>query len=253
MNSLLSTAEILDVPDVGYNVPRRVDRVLHTDTEATDVGVGGGGGVLSHSIIHLEVIIKTLEDALRIAPPERHHNDAQLFKLNRALLTLECNTGQELSPVERKSVFLRWHRVGIDTNQLDPAKSRDEYLVMFFAKAAKAKVPIGRTLAWTALLEELNRRPLPPVDIYEGKEIRRLIVLCEILQEFWGASPFFLPCRKAGEVIGVSHSTANNYLNSLLGAKVLKLVSQGGMIKGQKVSTRYRYFPNQTMTQIIHN
>ncbi len=248
MKSLLSTAEILDVPDVVFDGQRRVDRVLQTDTDATDVGVGGGRGVLSQCIVHLEVNIESLEDALRIAPPKRHHNDFQLFTLNRALLTLEINLGEVLSAPLRKSVFMHWHRIGMESDQLDPAKSRDEYLALFFAKASKAKVPLGRTLDWAALLEELNRRPLPPEDIFEGKTIRRLIVLCELLQEFWGDAPFFLPCRKAGEVIGVGHTTANNYLNGLLGAKVLGLVYKGGMIKGKKVATRYRlhYPPTQS-------
>lgn len=241
MKSLLSIAEILEVPDVDSDIQHGVDRVLLTATDATDVGVGGRVGVLSHCSVDLEVTIETVEDALKVAPPKRHHNDPQLLLLNRALLTLECNTAEELSPSAKNKVFNLWYNRGLETNQLDPAKSRDDYLAMFFAKAAKVKVPLGRTLDWPALLVALNDRPLPPADIYQGKEIRRLIGLCMLLQEFWGAAPFFIPCRKAGEVIGVGHTTANIYLNGLVGAKVLELVSKGGLIKGQKVASRYRF------------
>ena len=238
---MLSTAEILDAPDVVSNAQWEVDRMLLTATDATDVGVGGWAGALSYCSVRLEVIIESVEDTLRIAPPKRDHNDPQLFLLNRALLTLELNTGEEFSTSARTKVFNRWHSIGLETNQLDPAKTRDDYRAMFFSKTAKVIVPLGRTLDWSALIEELHRRPLPSPDIYESKEIRRLIVLCELLQEFWGAAPFFLPCRKAGEVIGVGHTTANIYLNALLGAKVLSLAFKGGFIKGKKVASRYRF------------
>lgn len=185
--------------------------------------------------------IENIEDALQNALPKRNNNDDQIFRLCRALLALELNTGENLSAGDRKHVLVRWHRIGIETVQLDPEKTLEDYLTLFFTKTAIANVPLGKSLDWEVLMKELDHRPLPPANIFECKKIRRLILFCNLMQEFWGDKPFFISCRKCGPVIGVSHETANKYLNALIGAEVLELVSKGGFKNGHKVASRYRY------------
>jgi len=246
MIKLLNKPDILDVPvifpiasigelEVVAYTPRPPPPPLHQSHPSLSVSLR------QPSAENGELTIKTTEDILRIAPPKRHFNEEQLFLLNRAILALEVNNGEKLSPEQKNDIFSLWHKKGVETDQLDPQKKRGEYQTIFFEKAAKAKVPLGRALDWDALIEESKRQPLPPAGIFENEKNRRLILICELLQKFWGDAPFFISCRKAGQILGVSHETANKYLTALLGAKILELVCQGGLKKGQKIASRYKF------------
>lgn len=80
--------------------------------------------------------------------------------------------------------------------------------------------------------------PLPAIaSNYGVPEIRRLIVLCRALQHNTGEKPFYLACRTAGSVLGISHVLANKWLNLLVLDEVLKCEFVGNQGK----ASRYRY------------
>ncbi len=72
-----------------------------------------------------------------------------------------------------------------------------------------------------------------------GDKDRRLIQICMALQRHEGIKPFFLSARTAGDLLGISHTSANSLLNALIGDGVLQLVKPG---QGYQAS-RYRVDP----------
>ena len=74
---------------------------------------------------------------------------------------------------------------------------------------------------------------------FEQERLRRLVCLCRELQRESRDVPFFLSCRKAGEVLGVSRTTISRWLFLLLEEGLLELVRKGSAKSGQ--ASRYRY------------
>jgi hypothetical protein len=54
-----------------------------------------------------------------------------------------------------------------------------------------------------------------------------------------GGAPFFLSCRKAGELLDVPHHEANRWLRGLVLDGLLSEAEKG--VAGGKRATRYRY------------
>ena len=51
---------------------------------------------------------------------------------------------------------------------------------------------------------------------YNTEAMLRLVVICRELQRARGEGPFYLSCRKAGQLIGVDHDTASRWLRVLV-------------------------------------
>jgi hypothetical protein len=188
--------------------------------------------------VDVESHVKTVEQALAVAAPLRERNDSRLFLLARALLAVEAHTGRTLNPAELLDAFNRWHDTGLQTGQLDPAKTREDYMTKFMSSKSKARKPLGPILDFEAVIAELNTKPLPPeADFFESDPPRRLVGLCKLLQEHAGDAPFFLACRKAALAIGLQHTEAATYLSSFVGLGLLTEISKG---KGFRAS-RYRF------------
>ena len=79
----------------------------------------------------------------------------------------------------------RYARIGLDQNPIEVAVSR--------AKAA----------------------PLPQVRGFTDERIRLLVAICREMQQITGANPFFLPTRKAAEILGAHCTQAARWLRIL--------------------------------------
>jgi hypothetical protein len=238
---------LLDAPDVPTPALEEQPHPTPHRHQYHSVSVCPVDSILSVSVcpVNVESHVTTVELALAIATPARERNDSRLFLLARALLAVEAHTGHTLSPAELMTAFTRWHDTGLQTGQLDPAKTRDNYLTKFMSAKAKAKKPLGPILDFEAVIAELNTRPLPPeAALFESDPPQRLVGLCKLLQEHAGDAPFFLACRKAASAIGLAHTEAANYLSALVGVGLLTEISKG---KGCRAS-RYRFnsTPNPT-------
>jgi hypothetical protein len=88
------------------------------------------------------------------------------------------------------------------------------------------------------IYEQALAQSMPEIALkYDVIEVRRLIVLCRALQKVAGDKPFFLTCRTAGQLLGISHVLANKWLRLLVIEEVLSQVSVGTQGK----ASRYRY------------
>jgi len=99
--------------------------------------------------------------------------------------------------------------------------------------------------------ERCKDDPAPPrlaLDHPEWPELLRLCVLCRELQkahDAFGTVPY-LGCRKTGQVLGISHETANQYFRMLVSMRYIQIVEKGRFIlKGEDeakaVATRFKY------------
>lgn len=73
---------------------------------------------------------------------------------------------------------------------------------------------------------------------YKHRKMRELVALCQALHRRSAPHPFWLSCRAAASVLGISPPTANRWLNKLQFDGVLELVFEGS--RGRAAEYYYR-------------
>ncbi len=152
-----------------------------------------------------------------------------IFRLARFLKSLyPVASADDLAPVVR-----RWHVLALAGMR---TKDFEESWVDFKVAWKKSTHVYGASL--DSALADLPE--VPPLLIREnyGPRTVQLIRICLALQRFAAKTPFFLGCRKAGELLGVSHTSAANFLQMLVDDGVLTLVTKGS---GQ-LASRYKAY-----------
>lgn len=81
---------------------------------------------------------------------------------------------------------------------------------------------------------------LPEAKEYDKKEVQLLVRVCYELQKLQGEEPFWIACRDAGGIVGVSHKTANKYLHMLVADEILEVAKKHTTTE----ATRYKYVAN---------
>ena len=147
MKPFLATSllEVPDVPSPARNEPTPPTTPRH---QYHSVSVCPVISIPSVSVcpVDVESHVTTVEQALAVAAPAREQNDSRLFLLARALLAVEAHTGRTLNPTELVDAFCRWHDAGLRASQLDPAKTREDYLTKFMSAKSKARKPLSPSL-----------------------------------------------------------------------------------------------------------
>lgn len=88
--------------------------------------------------------------------------------------------------------------------------------------------------------EKACREGLPDVaGDYEQSEVQLQVGLCRELQRGAGDRPFYLSCRGAGRLLGVTHVQASRWLYLLVVDGVLEEVEKGDVKKRR--ASQYRY------------
>jgi hypothetical protein len=229
--AMLIDFSVISWPALVANPPTSSSRECTEETEDTDAtedtevigSVSASGSV------------KTEEDALRLsAPSATHENNHKLFILARCIKALERGRAK----YDRKDllrVFNRWH----EQNQfLDPAQTKEDYMIEFFNAHKRAKHPMGGDTipnAWKAA----NSKPLPPeAGDFENPKMKLLIAFCYQLQLIAGSKPFYLSSRTRQRLLEQeSHTPAAKWLGALCGFGVLVEVEKGNT----KRAIRYGY------------
>jgi hypothetical protein len=83
-------------------------------------------------------------------------------------------------------------------------------------------------------------RPLPDVPCINDERIRTLAGMFPVLHEITGGE-FFLPTRKVGQLLGITHVSANSWIGGLRALGFIKRTSPGNAHR----SPRYVYIPPQ--------
>jgi hypothetical protein len=147
-----------------------------------------------------------------------------LFILARALKAIP--ELKDRRPADLRDIVVEWHRQALP---VIGTKDLGVTLVDFNTAWRRAKIPLGAKIM-EMLIEAMRAGmlPVPPEAAnYDSEAVQELVTLCVELQRRAGEKTFFLPCRTAGEAIGLDHDTANRFLNMLEVDGLLDRVTQG--------------------------
>jgi hypothetical protein len=133
-----------------------------------------------------------------------------------------------------RPIVKQWHQAALPFIGTQPF---DETWADFCIAWEKVKFPAGHGPIFM-IYQQAMLNPVPrAAEQYETDSLRRLVAVCRELQHVAGEEPFYLDCRTAGALLGVSHVMAHKWLQVLVIDGVLRLVRRGT----QGSATRYRY------------
>ena len=180
--------------------------------------------------------IQTVDDALRLAKPEKsHQNNDLLFKLARAIKTLEQKGGR-FDQRSLENVFARWCEQA--RGFLRDGRSREEYFLEFMNAYRRAKFPLGGEVlikAW----EQARSRDIPAEALrFEHPDLRLLIAFLKQMQVLAGTEPFYVTQRYCAQLLGHdTHRKVEKWLGALEALEYIRATERGN----SKRATRYRY------------
>jgi len=180
----------------------------------------------------------SLSDAVESAivatlPRIQGQRNDHLFKLARHLKAIPSLKDAEIRTL--RPIVERWHSRALP---VIGTKAFLESWADFVHAWEKVRVPAGKGAVETAFTRAVASVP-PPIatKLYGQGPIVLLAALCRELQRIAGDGEFYLDCRKAGELIGVAHTTAWEYLNILCADGVLAAGAKGNQTK----ASRFRF------------
>ena len=181
-----------------------------------------------------KIITSDIETLIRGALPSGPgHRNRQVFELARVIKAVPALA--DANPDDLRHIVKRWH-----TLALPKILTREftETWIDFLQAWPKVKSPKGVKMA--AIMEKALQSPMPKAaERYEIEEMRRLVSLCRQLDREAKGGTFFLSCRTAAELLGVSHTQANRWLFLLDHDKVVKQINKGDRAKRQAAEYRY--------------
>jgi len=75
----------------------------------------------------------------------------------------------------------------------------------------------------------------------DNLKVQKLAMICHLLQSQAGVDAFFLPCRKAAEILEISAMQASRYFFLLQKDGFLKEIEKGGGEHNPRKASRYKY------------
>jgi hypothetical protein len=180
--------------------------------------------------------INTVEDALRISmPSKKGQNNALLFKLARAILTL-TRKGQHFEQAELDAIFDSWYKRAHEF--LREGQTKEAYYLEFLNACQRAKYPLGSAKiaeAW----ENAKSQPLPEeAKKFEDQGLRLLVAFLKQMQIQAGQKPFYITYRDCAALIGhPSHTTVVKWFGALTQLKYIRVAEAGNETR----ATRYLY------------
>lgn len=177
-----------------------------------------------------EAIQLAIADSLPVRVHTRHKC---VFELARGLKAVPELGGAD--PRDLKPYVRRWHELARDRIE---TQDFAETWIDFLHGWPRVQYPKGEE-PMAVILARADASELPAVAEEFGADVGRLAALCRELQRAAGDGPFYLGCRKAGQLLGVNHATANRWLFLLIAEGVLAEVEKGTQTRRR--ASRYRY------------
>lgn len=134
-----------------------------------------------------------------------------------------------------RPIVLGWHKHFIE---FIATKNFSETWTDFRRGWFSVRVPYGQGIE--SIINEINFDiPITQafLDLGYGAKEFKLLLVCRRLQLSHGNKPFYISCRKAGELIGYHFTGAAKMLDSFVEDKILKVVMKADAVK----ATRYQY------------
>ena len=117
-------------------------------------------------------------------------------------------------------------------------KPFDETWADFAYGWKRVKYPRGEGMLKQAVLKALEAKNRIAFEQgYDTEEVQLLVRVCYELQRLQGKEPFWLSCYSAGDILGVSHTQANQYLQMIETDEIIKCVQ----MNTTKRARRYKF------------
>jgi len=180
--------------------------------------------------------INCIEDTLRVSiPNKKRENNALLFKLARAIKTLEVK-GENFDLPQLESIFDEWYKRSREF--LRDGQTREEYFVEFMNACERAKFPLGGAKVAEAWAKAESQPPPSEAMKFENPKIRLLIAFLKELQVMAGTQPFFITLRDCAALLHQeSHSTVDKWIGALRKLGYIKVAKPGN----ERHASRYFY------------
>ncbi len=182
------------------------------------------------------------KQARNLASSGRGQSRESLFTLARIVYTYEKS--KDVNSAVCRRIFDVWYDAS--KPNLDPNKTRAEYLASFLSKVKKVRMPLGSGNALQEAIESADRKPYPEIpDASDAPEAwRRLAAVCRELRDGAAGSDrtFYLSTRSAALIIGKNSAMeGSRALEALVNFGVIECVRRGDAgLKNGKAS-RFRY------------
>lgn len=178
--------------------------------------------------VHDPRVVKAIEATI---PKKMGRRNDCIFELARRLKGIP--ELRDLPPEVIKPIFKEWHRRAIHTIG---TPDFDLNWAIFVNGWLQVLFPMGEGLE--GLLIEADKQAFPLcVMSYESETTRRLIRLLWHLSQRRPEGVFFLSCREAGRLFGMSHNDAARLLKLLVHDRILEVKVESTKTR----ATRYRY------------
>jgi bifunctional DNA primase/polymerase-like protein len=184
----------------------------------------------------------------QIAPKAYHQNNPSLFKLARLVKSYEHSVGRPVTEAELAFVFDRWRLVARHFWRID--STRDDYYAEFLVACSYARIGLDENPIEVAV-SRAKAAPLPQVQGFTDERIRLLVAICRELQQITGATPFFLPTRKLGEILCVHYTKIARWLRALEFLQIIHLAPGETRKRGGNRSPRYYYGPPLQVSETL--
>jgi hypothetical protein len=184
----------------------------------------------------------------KIAPTDYHRNNASLWNLARLVKGYEHSIGRAATAQERLSVFDHWCVVARRFWRTD--LTRDDYYAQFLEACSYACIGLDENPVDVAV-SRAKAAPLPEVEGFTDERIRLIVAICREMQVLTKDSPFFLPTRKLGQVLGVHWTRVAHWLRGLEFQGIIHLAPGEVRKQGGNRSPRYHYGKRLRATEAI--
>lgn len=168
-----------------------------------------------------QAIEQAITETLPTGTGMRHRKIFELARALKAIAELDGSPADFLKPVIKD-----WHRRARDVIH---TKDFLDTWVDFDGAWRGVKYPRGNVLRKFWESAEIEPQPKDTSTLADYDYGPRVYALCRDLQKHHGEEPFFLGCRKLGEVAGISPAQANLVLRGLEADKHLVRVSTGDL------------------------
>jgi hypothetical protein len=206
-------------------------------TQSTQENTETSRGVFSVSTPGVFLCVNpafTLTEAIeRTIPSERGHRHNQIFAFVRHLKAIPALASADVSALV--PIVKQWHSAALP---YIGTKDFDSTFIDFADAWERAEYPIGAGPLQETFMNSLTQSLPKCAEKYDCDSFRRMVLLCRQLQQQAGdKQPFFLACRSAAEVLGLSHNLANRWLRFLVRDGILEVISKGTRHK----ASEFRY------------
>lgn len=228
---------VLDLLEAGLVLPQLLQRGqrVQRSTEAISVRRKWSSSdekpTFSDTLLDSEDVQHAIESTLPDGPGMRHQ---LVFELARALKAIPGLNDADVNSL--KPIVQDWHRRAQPVIRTQPF---EETWIDFFIGWPRVRFPIGLEPLEGILVRAASSTPPAEILQYEQQQLHLLASICRELQRAAGDSPFFLSCRKAGELVGVGHIQANRWLRLMVQDGLLREVVKG--TARTNLASRYRY------------